>query len=677
MKLQDEIQYVKGVGPARAKAFLKLSVPTAGALLRYYPRAYEDWSQIVPIAEATPDEQICVCAEVNHAPQEIRTGNGMRLYKTTVADDSGLLNLTFFNNKYVKHMLKAGETYLFFGKVTTGRYGEREMASPLFQKPETADKIRPIYPSTAALSSKIIEKTVRTVLDNLEKPIADFLPADFLEKYQLCTLHEAIYSIHFPEDAAALERAKRRLIFDELFLLHLGLLCLKAESGQAETKFVLKHKALEKFFAALPFAPTGAQRRAIEEAAADMQKPVAMQRLLQGDVGSGKTAVAAALIYLAFQNGWQSAIMAPTEVLAEQHYSGLSALLAPLGVPVLLFTGSQTAKEKREAQERLRTETGALAVGTHALLSAGVEFQNLGLVITDEQHRFGVRQRAALSEKGKNPHTLVMSATPIPRTLGLLLYGDLNVSVLDELPPNRQKVETYAVPMSYHRRIYRFLEKHVQNGLQGYIVCPLVEEGESRLIPAEQYYEVLRRGELSSCRLGLLHGKMKPKEKDAVMRAFKNGEIDILVSTVVIEVGVDVPNAAVMVIENAERFGLSQLHQLRGRVGRGKAKSTCILVSDAQNEEAKTRLKTMCDTTDGFKIADVDLRLRGPGDFFGDRQHGLPPLKLADLLRDTKLLGTVQQAAAELLAEDAALEQPTHKALKRQMHKMFESAQVL
>lgn len=677
MKLQADIQFVKGVGPARAEAFKKLSVPSAGALLRYYPRAYEDWRKIVPIREMPVGENVCIKAVVTYAPQEIRTGRGMSLYKTSVADDSGVLNLTFFNNKYVKHMLKEGETYLFFGKMTVGRYGEREMASPLFQKPQSADKIRPIYPSSAALSTKIIEKTVRAVFEELEAPIADFLPESIRKTYGLCSLDWAIHKIHFPETDAELEEAKKRLIFDELFLLHLGLLLLKKQKKQGRTDYVLQKPSVEAFYKTLPFTPTNAQKRAVNEALSDMQSGEAMNRLLQGDVGSGKTLVAAALVYAAYQNGFQSAVMAPTEVLAEQHFRSFQSFLAPLGVPIVLLTGSMTAKQKREAQAILESADGALAVGTHALISEAVNYKNLGLVITDEQHRFGVNQRAALSEKGENPHTLVMSATPIPRTLGLLLYGDLNVSILDELPPGRQEIETYAVPLSYHNRIYKFLLKHVARGLQGYIVCPLVEESESRLIPAEQYYEILKNGPLSSCRLGLLHGKMKPKDKDRVMRDFKDGKIDILVSTVVIEVGVDVPNAAVMVIENAERFGLSQLHQLRGRVGRGKEKSTCILVSDAQNEEAKTRLQTMCETSDGFKIADADLKLRGPGDFFGDRQHGLPPLRIADLLRDTRLLETVQTAAAALLSEDPSLDAPAHKALKKQILKMFESANVL
>lgn len=676
MQLKSDIKYVKGVGPTRAEAFYKLSVPSVGALLRYYPRAYEDWSKIVPIQDMPENELCCIRATVCHTPQKIRIPGGMLLFKTSVTDGAGLLNLTFFNNKYIGNQLKEGEEYLFFGKAVRNKYGAREMASPLFQKPQAAHRIRPIYPASGALSSKTIERCVQNALSALENPIADFLPQEIRERNCLCDLDTAIRQVHFPPDKSALEAARRRLIFDELLLLQLGLLQMKGRTETRRTACVLTKDYSAEFSALLPFQLTGAQRRAVQEAIRDMQSGEPMNRLLQGDVGSGKTAVAAALVYSAAKNGLQSAMMAPTEVLAEQHYRTFQKFFQNTDFSVVLLTGSMRAAEKRAAKEKLQSGEAVLAVGTHALIQEDVDFRRLGLCITDEQHRFGVAQRANLTDKGDNPHILVMSATPIPRTLGLILYGDLNVSVLDELPPGRQIIETYRVGTSYRPRIYKFIEKHIEKGLQAYIVCPLVEEGETDLAPAEEYCARLQNGVFHHRRVGLLHGRMKPKEKEAVMRAFSDGEMDVLVSTVVVEVGVDVPNAAVMVIENAERFGLSQLHQLRGRVGRGKEKSTCILVSDAQNEEAKARFQILCETTDGFKIADADLKLRGPGDFFGTRQHGLPALRISDLLRDTKMLETVQAEAQRLLRADPDLNSPEYAALHRQLEKMFAAANI-
>lgn len=676
MQLKSDIKFVKGVGPTRAEAFYKLSVPSVGALLRYYPRAYEDWSRIVPIQEMPENEMCCIRATVCHTPQKIRIPGGMLLFKTTVTDGAGLLNLTFFNNKYIGNQLKEGEEYLFFGKAARNKYGAREMASPLFQKPQSAHRIRPIYPASGSLSSKTIERCVQNALSALENPIADFLPPEIRERNRLCSLDTAIRYVHFPPDEQSLEEARRRLIFDELFLLQLGLFQMKGRTETRRTACAIRTDYSAEFEVLLPFTMTGAQHRAVRDAIGDMQSGEPMNRLLQGDVGSGKTAVAAALVYSAAKNGLQSAMMAPTEVLAEQHYRTFQKFLKDTEFSIVLLTGSMRAAEKRAAKEKLKSGEAVLAVGTHALIQEDVNFQRLGLCITDEQHRFGVAQRAGLTAKGNDPHILVMSATPIPRTLGLILYGDLNVSVLDELPPGRQVIETYRVGTSYRPRIYKFIEKHIERGLQAYIVCPLVEEGETDLAPAEEYCARLQNGVFHHRRVGLLHGRMKPKEKDAVMRAFSAGEIDILVSTVVVEVGVDVPNAAVMVIENAERFGLSQLHQLRGRVGRGKEKSTCILVSDAQNEEAKARFQILCETTDGFKIADADLKLRGPGDFFGTRQHGLPALRISDLLRDTKMLETVQNEAQTLLKSDPALAAPEYAALHRQLEKMFAAANI-
>lgn len=670
MDFSTEIQYLKGVGPARAEAFSKLGVDTVGALLRFYPRAYEDWSRVVPIREAPVDTECCIRAVVSYTPSKIRIPGGRLLSKTSVTDGIGILNLVFFNNKFIDRMLKEGEEYLFFGKITVDKHGIRQMVSPLISKGEDKDRIRPVYPQTADVSSKLTEKCTMQALKGC-KEIHDFMPSEILEKNDLCSLDYAIRNIHFPESFESLDRARKRLIFDELFILQLGLLSIKERTGEEKTEMVIKNDCTEEFYHRLPFSPTRAQKRAVFEALSDMKSGEPMNRLLQGDVGSGKTLVAAALIYNAAKNGMQSAFMAPTEVLAEQHYRTLSKIFDGTDIKIVLLTGSSTAKEKREIKKELRDGSAKLVIGTHAIIQGDVEFSRLGLAVTDEQHRFGVAQRASLSQKGENPNILVMSATPIPRTLGLIIYGDLSVSVLDELPPGRQKTETYCVSQALHERIYKFIKKHLDRGFQAYIVCPLVEEGDSDLIPAQEYYKLLQNTAFRGYRLGLLHGQMKPKEKDNIMRDFESGKIQLLVSTVVIEVGVDVPNAVVMVIENAERFGLSQLHQLRGRVGRGSAPSTCILVSDAQNDEAKRRFDIMCKTTDGFLIADEDLKMRGPGDFFGSKQHGLPSLRIADILTDTGMLNEAQKSAQMIIATDGGLLLPEHKGIKRQIDKMF------
>ncbi|MBE6827009.1 MAG: ATP-dependent DNA helicase RecG [Ruminococcaceae bacterium] len=669
MNFSTDIRYIKGVGSVRAESFKKLSVDTVGALLRYYPRTYEDWSRVYSVKEAPLNENCCIKAIVSDTPTSVRIPGGRTLSKTSVTDGIGLMNMTFFNNKYIKNMLKEGEEYYFFGKVTLNRYGAREMTSPVFRKAASDARIVPVYPQSNTLTSKQIEKVVKTALDEIAT-VPEYLPDTIIRENSLCSLDFAIRNIHFPADYASLERARNRLIFDELFALQLGLLSIKNRT-RTLSGCVIKNDCSGEFISTLPFEMTNAQKRAVREALSDMQKNEPMNRLLQGDVGSGKTAVAAALIYTVVKNGYQCAMMAPTEVLAEQHIRTFEKLLRDTGISAVLLTGSTKAAEKKIIKEKLKSGEISLAIGTHALIQEDVEFGNLGLVITDEQHRFGVAQRTSLSEKGRNPHIYVMSATPIPRTLAMILYGDLNVSVLDELPPGRQSVDTYCVGRDYHERIYKFIKKHLDAGSQGYIVCPLVEEGESDIVPAEELYGLLSQSEFASYRVGLLHGRMKPKDKDEVMRSFAAGNIDLLISTVVIEVGVDVPNATVMVIENAERFGLSQLHQLRGRIGRGSEKSTCILVSDAQNEEAKTRFDIMCRTSDGFKIADADLKLRGPGDFFGKRQHGLPRLALADILTDTELLMKAQRAANKVIEDDRYLESEKNRKLRRQVETLF------
>lgn len=671
MDLRSDIQYVKGVGSVRAQSFHRLGVDTVGALLRFYPRTYEDWSRITPIQEAVLGENCCILATVCHTPTKHRIPGGMLLYKTSVTDGRGIVNLTFFNNKYIGNLLKENEEYLFFGKITAGKFGGREMASPQFLKPSKVSGLRPVYPQSGTLTSRMIENSVRQALSGAGDSVRDPMPEAMREQYRLCTLREAIQNIHFPKSAEDLKAARKRLIFDELFTLSAGLMCMKNRNDGKRTSCIPTADYTDEFYKLLPFAPTGAQKKAVRDILRDVCSGEPMSRLLQGDVGSGKTAVAAAATYTFYKSGMQTAIMAPTEVLAEQHYRTFSRFFAETGAETVLLTGSMSAAEKRKTKAEISSGGAHIVIGTHALIQDDVQFHRLGFVVTDEQHRFGVAQRSSLTAKGENPHILVMSATPIPRTLGLILYGDLNVSILDELPPGRQTVETYRVTRDYHPRIYKYIQKHLDKGLQGYIVCPLVEEGESNLIPASEYARELSRGAFQNYRVGLLHGQMKPSEKDKIMRAFQNGEIDLLVSTVVIEVGVDVPNAAIMVIEDAERFGLSQLHQLRGRVGRGTEKSTCILVSDAQNEEAKRRFDILCKTNDGFLIADEDLKMRGPGDFFGKKQHGLPELHIADLLTDTEILMQAQTAAKEILAGDSALEKEENRWVKRLVDKLF------
>ncbi len=668
--LSTPIQFLKGVGERRASQFARLGITDIGALLRHYPRQYEDWSNTVTIAAAPLGEPCCIKATALTAPQEHRVRKGLSLFKFTVSDGISILHITLFNNKYAAAKIKVGGEYLFFGTVTAG--GRRmEMASPLIEPAQGGARIRPIYPQTEGLTSRMIESAMANALLALDRELdQDPLPPTIRQEHTLCTRRYALENIHFPTGQEALAVARRRLVFEELLLLQLGLLRLKGRT-RSRTGAVLTGDFTEEYVKLLPFTLTGAQTRAIADCVRDMQGECPMSRLVQGDVGSGKTAVAAGVAYTAVRNGFQAAMMAPTEILAEQHAKSLSKLLEPGEIRVGLLTGSMSVAKKRELLAFVATGQIDFLIGTHALLSEGVEFRRLGLVITDEQHRFGVGQRAALAAKGVNPHLLVMSATPIPRTLALILYGDLDVSILDELPPGRRPIETYAVGSVKRERAYGYVRKHLDQGRQGYIVCPLVEEGETDLISATEYVGKLAAGPFKNYTLGLLHGKMKPMEKERVMADFAGNRIQLLVSTTVVEVGVDVPNAVIMVIENAERFGLAQLHQLRGRVGRGQYQSTCILISDAQNEEAVRRLRVMCQTNDGFKIADEDLKLRGPGDFFGSRQHGLPNLKIADLMGDMPLFREAQEAAQALIAADPALEQPENSLLQKEVQRLF------
>ena len=674
-ELNTDIRYIKGIGETRAKALHKLGVATLGDLLSYFPRRWEDRTLTRPIRELLVGEYACVRAMLASDPTASRIAGGRTLVKVRAVDDSGALDVAFFNQEYRRTSLHKGETYIFYGKVE-GDLLRRRMTNPLLE-PEgrqlLTGRIMPVYPLTAGVTQTMLAKAMRQGLDACEGLLPDVLPDDVRQAHHLCYTGYAYENIHFPSSPEALDIARRRLVFEELFLLSCGLQLLRSRRG-TERGPACENVALTPFYDALPFALTNAQRRAIEQAVTDMTSGRSMNRLCQGDVGSGKTMVAAACVWFAAQSGWQSALMAPTEILARQHYENLAPLFARFGLRCALLTGSTRAKERREILAGLADGSIDLCIGTHALLTEDVQYARLGLVITDEQHRFGVDQRAALSKKAASPHILVLSATPIPRTLALIIYGDLDVSVIDELPPGRQRVDTFAVNESYRQRLNGFIRRQVAQGHQVFIVCPLIAEDDQ--LPDERkavaaYADKLRREVFPDLRIAVLHGRMKAREKEAVMAAFAAGESDILVSTTVVEVGVDVPNASLMVVENAERFGLSQLHQLRGRVGRGSAKSWCILLSDSENEDTRRRLRVLTETNDGFKISEEDLKLRGPGDFFGQRQHGLPTLKAADLSCDMRLLDEAQTAACALLAQDPTLADPAHGALRRRIDRLF------
>ena len=661
-----DIQYIKGVGEKRARFFNKLGIYTVDDLIHYYPRKYQDWSKTVAVSDAPTDEPAFIRATMITPVKESMIRKGMTLYKCNFSDGSNVIHVTLFNNKYLAKSLRTFDEYVLYGKVERS-FTSASMSAPIIEPVATAVGIHPIYSATPNLNSRAISKVMAAALDKIDE-FDETLDESIMKKYELCSLDFAIRQIHFPDCEENIQTARKRLIFEELLTLQLGLMLLKTKKS-TKNNIPISRDCTAEFYNLLPFEPTGAQKRAVADCIKDMQSEKAMNRLIQGDVGSGKTAVAAAVMYTVAKNGYQSAMMAPTEILAHQHHESLSKLFESTGLTVELLTGSTKAKDKKEIKRRLIDGEINIIVGTHALIQNDVEFKSLGLVVTDEQHRFGVEQRTNLAMKGDDPHLLVMSATPIPRTLALIIYGDLSISILDELPPGRQQIRTDVVNSGYHQRIYKFIKKAIADGHQAYIVCSLVEESESELIPATEYAEGLKNNVFSDYRLGLLHGKMKPKDKDKIMDEFARGEVDILVSTTVVEVGVDVPNATIMVIENADRFGLSQLHQLRGRVGRGSDQSYCILVSDSKSDAAKERLKLMKSTSDGFKIADYDLKTRGPGDFFGKRQHGLPNLVIADMLEDMDTLNKCRECAEEMLRYDSKLDH--YPLLAKQISNMF------
>ena len=668
------VRYLKGVGPKTAERFEKLGIVTLADLLCHYPRKYIDFTKPYSIAEAPADTECVVKAEVFAKPGGRILPGGRRMERVTAGDDVSGLEITWFNNPYAAQKLEIGQEYYFQGIVTGGML-RRQMVNPLVRTAEQvqAAPFEAVYPQTEGLSSSAIAKCVRQLLPHAEL-LPDPLPEEMRRKYRLPSKAEAVQAIHRPATEEEAFAARRRLIYEELLVLQLGIGRMK-NRGSAATGAPMQPTDPAPFWASLPFSPTGAQRRAVDEILADMAGEHSMNRLLQGDVGSGKTLVAAAAIWACIRAGYQAALLAPTEILAAQHAEGLNRMLAPFGMRVALLTGGMKAAAKRTTLAAIRGDEADLIVGTHAILSEGVEFARLGLAVIDEQHRFGVRQRGMLAEKAVNPHLLVMSATPIPRTLGLLLYGDLDISILDELPPGRTPVKTRCITGKKRRDLYHFLDQEIDKGRQVYLVCPAIEDTpDGGLNAVKTYYEDIAKALLPDRRVGLMHGKLKPKEKAAVMEDFKTGRLDALVSTTVIEVGVDVPNASVMVIENAERYGLSALHQLRGRVGRGAAESWCFLVSDNTGEAVQKRLKFLCSTTDGCAVAQYDRETRGPGDFFGSRQHGLPTLQIADLMNDTRTLHAAQSEALAMLAEDPLLQAPEHALLAAQVQQMFDKA---
>mgnify|MGYP001629975699 FL=1 len=732
MELNTPLTALPGVGPARARSLEKLGLRTVGDLLCYYPRDYEDRTKRYAIAQAPADTPVCVSAMVAETPRLSRIRKGLELTRVKVVDGSAAMTLTFFNQSYVRDALVPGQEYIFYGRVEGDR-GGRQMTNPVFEREDRArftGRILPVYPLTAGVSNNLLAGLAQRAVEECACQVAETLPADLLEAHDLAPAEFSCRSIHFPQDFDALARAKRRLVFEELFTLSAGLALLRQRrSGGEGPAFPACDPA--DFYALLPFAPTEAQRRTISECAADLTSGRPMNRLVQGDVGSGKTAVAAACAWMAFRSGWQAAMMAPTEILAEQHCRSLSALLAPAGMRVGLLTGSMRAGEKKRVYAALEAGEIDFVVGTHALLSGPVAFRRLGLVVADEQHRFGVEQRAALAakantpdcppeagrrlcgegrgdsvppaangmdgvpaaacrcgeveqraalaakgEKKTRPHVLVMSATPIPRTLALIIYGDLDVSVIDQLPPGRLPVKTVLVGESKRQRMYGFVREQIRQGRQAYIVCPAIEtdpeSAAADLKRVVEYAEGLQKLVFPDLGVGLVHGWMKATDKAAAMAAFARGETHILVSTTVVEVGVDVANATLMIVENADRYGLSQLHQLRGRVGRGEHQSWCVLVSDNRSPETRARLKVLVDTADGFRIAEEDLKLRGPGDFFGRRQHGLPALRMADLNTDTRVLKEARDAAAALLSADPDLSRPEHRPLLEKVRRLFQ-----
>lgn len=664
MNQYQSIRIFQGIGEKRLLAFHRLGIDTVFDLITYFPRRYEDRSIIKPISQVQDGETVCVETIIASDPTLARIRRGLEIVKFRAVDDSGMIDISYFNQSYIRTQFHKGDSVRFYGKIQIKNRHvtmTNPVADHLDKTSHQTGSITPVYKTTQGLTQNNIRNTMEQAL-SIAHEIPELLPQDVLDEFDLCPCGDAFIQIHRPDDYGKLEYARNRFVFEEFFRLCITMQYLK-QSHQDTPGIQMSKTDETDFLKTLPYSPTGAQMRAIKDIRQDMESGCAMNRMIQGDVGSGKTLVASYAAWVCCRNGCQCAMMAPTEILAEQHYRTFLKQLSPYGIQIAILTGSTPAGEKREIKKRLAEGTIHFVIGTHALFSEDVEYDNLALVITDEQHRFGVAQRNKLVQKSANAHVLVMSATPIPRTLALMIYGDLDVSVIDEMPPGRQPIETYAVNSTYRPRLNAFIQKTVEAGRQVYVVCPAIEDNEAfPLTTVEEHKQALKRA-LPQVRIAMVHGKMKDQEKDRIMRSFSEGEIDVLVSTTVIEVGVDVPNAALIIIEDADRFGMSQLHQLRGRVGRGDAQSYCILVSDTANDNAVERLKMMTKTQSGFEVAEKDLAMRGPGDFFGDRQHGLPPIRIADLCTDMSILQQAQSSAMDLIRKDPDLSHPDHREL--------------
>ena len=674
--LLKEVKFVKGVGPNRVALLNRLGIYTLEDLITYYPRTHEDRSIPKKIIDLLHGEEALIEAIPVSRMSEIKIRRNFTMYKLIVRDDTGTCQITWYNQTYLKNMFKVGEKYKFFGKVNK-KFNKVDMISPVFDSENSlknTGKIIPIYPTTYNLPQNTLRKIIENGLAEIDEKLEDTLPEYLLSKYNLCDLNTAIKQIHFPDNFENFNKARKRLVFEELLSMQLALLSLKSQyEVESEGISLDKNVKMSELIDKLPFRLTKAQLRVLEEIDNDLESSKPMNRLLQGDVGSGKTVVAEIAAYKAVKSGYQVAIMAPTAILATQHLESFTSLLDDTGIKCELLISGISKKKKEDILERLKNGEIDILIGTHALLEENVVFKNLGLVVTDEQHRFGVRQRSTIAKKGDNPNVLVMTATPIPRTLALILYGDLDISIIDELPPNRKKIDTFPVTKEMDDRVNSFIKEQIDSGRQAYIVCPLVEDSEeidarSVLELAEKYKNVV----FKDYKVEYLHGKMKPKEKDEIMERFKNKEIDILISTTVIEVGVNVPNANIMVIENAERFGLAQLHQLRGRVGRGEYKSYCILKYQGNSDVIRKRMNVMKATNDGFIISEKDLELRGTGEFFGTKQHGLPEFKIANLFEDMQVLKLVQSIAIEIIGKDPKLEKEENKKLKKLVKNKFQ-----